>query len=221
MTSETGRRRLPPAADLHIHSRYSDGVDSVADLLERADAWFTLISICDHDTIAAYDEVPDDRLHGSFRPDRAAVLPGIEISCRIDERREIHLLGYFPRGFTDRFRGWAAGLAESRRERVLRGVERLREKGVGLRWSSLEAHYDGKGVPCRSHVARALRDVGLVSTNRGAFGRLLSSDDFEPSRVTVEESIEMVRAEGGVPVWAHPNPNAAREHAPRLRTVVA
>ncbi|MCA8961030.1 MAG: hypothetical protein KDC38_10985, partial [Planctomycetes bacterium] len=99
------------------------------------------------------------------------------------------------------------------------GVRRLRERGVGLRWSALEAHYDGRGVPCRSHVARALRDVGLVSTHRGAYGRLLSSDTFEPSPVTVAESIAVVRAEGGVPVWAHPNPNAAAEHAPRLKTL--
>ncbi|MCA8962058.1 MAG: hypothetical protein KDC38_16140, partial [Planctomycetes bacterium] len=111
------RRRIPPAADLHVHTRYSDGLDTVPDLLERADAWFSLISICDHDTITAYEDVPADRLTGEVRPGRASVLPGIEISCRIDDLREIHLLGYFPSGFTPRFRAWADQLAKSRRER--------------------------------------------------------------------------------------------------------
>ncbi len=199
-----------------MHTHFSDGIDSVDDLLDRADAWFDLISICDHDTIAAYDHVSADRLDGTLRPGRASVLPGIEISCRLVDDREIHLLGYFPHGFTDRFREFAAGIAACRTARVLQGVRRLREKGVALRWSTFEEHYPGYGVPCRSHVARALKQNGTISSHRGVFGRMLGREQFESTPLIAEDAIAMVTAEGGIAVWAHPTPNAAEEHAKRL-----
>ena len=167
------RRPSPPAflgADLHIHTCFSDGQDDPSEIVARARGCLSLISICDHDTIAAYDALePVPEL---------AILPGIEITARVGES-SIHLLGYFPAGFTPSFRTAVHALEEDRRARIHRGVTRLRNLGIPLRWAQLGAAV-GPGVPCRSHVARTLVELRRAHTPRYPLGRFRLSLDQVP-----------------------------------------
>ena len=44
--------------DLHLHTNYSDGTDTVSELLEKAEQQkIEVISITDHDTVRAYINV--------------------------------------------------------------------------------------------------------------------------------------------------------------------
>ena len=48
--------------DLHLHTRHSDGADSVEDLLINAEKLnLEVISITDHDTIGAYKEIENNK----------------------------------------------------------------------------------------------------------------------------------------------------------------
>ena len=114
---------LRPGFDLHLHSCYSDGLDSPGELLSAAERTLSLISICDHDTVAAYEQLPESTVE---------VLPGVEITARLDGLDSLHVLGYFPDGLTDSFRGRIGQLAEGRRSRVMAGVQSLRDRGVPL-----------------------------------------------------------------------------------------
>ena len=108
-------------------------MDDPAELIAKARGRLALISICDHDTIAAYDHFPP-----ADTDEPLAILPGIEISARVQGDGCIHLLGYFPNGFTEGFRKLAEVIEEDRRRRVLEGVRRVREGGIPLRWSLLD-----------------------------------------------------------------------------------
>lgn len=48
--------------DLHIHTTYSDGTDSVEELLKKAeDKQLEVISITDHDEVGSYFELEKDK----------------------------------------------------------------------------------------------------------------------------------------------------------------
>ncbi|MEE8143178.1 MAG: hypothetical protein V3T77_08760, partial [Planctomycetota bacterium] len=197
---------LTPGADLHVHSCFSDGLEEPAELLRLARGRLSLLSICDHDTIRAYDDLPSsEELH---------VLPGIEISTRHQEH-SVHLLGYFPNGFTNTFRHEADRLQEARRERILAGIHKLRERGIPLRKALLE-EIIGVGVPCRSHVARALIRMGMARSIKVIFERYLNDGGFGKAGISTTDAIALVRCEGGVPVWAHPVPQHVEEHGAEL-----
>ncbi len=212
-------RRIPLGADLHIHSHYSDGHDSPHALIDRATELLGLISICDHDTIEAYDQVDPEYLTPEREPslEMPRVLPGIEISAQLEPRGDLHLLGYFPNGFTPSFRDYAASLAEDRSRRIRAGITKLRERGIPFRWEQLEEAC--RGVPCRSHVCRILQQNGVGRSFHTIFDRFLRGDTFERPQCRVEEAIEVIQSEGGLSVWAHPRLDHLRDHLKRLSEV--
>ena len=76
-------------ADLHIHSRYSDGTQSLEEIIEKAkDNNVTLISICDHNMTDAYAEMENLRSANDIK-----IIHGVEITSSIDDT-EYHILAY-------------------------------------------------------------------------------------------------------------------------------
>lgn len=196
----------PSGADLHIHTTWSDGLATPAEVVARARGSLALISICDHDTLSAYDDLPE--------PASVAVIAGIEISVTW-RNDEMHLLGYFPAGITPSLRREVARLEEDRRGRIRTGVERLREDGFGLRWSLL-ADVVGGGVPCRSHVARALAALGYGRSPHALVRRHLGRTRFPLPRTRLDEAVTWIRDAQGYAVWAHPREEHVTAWLPEL-----
>lgn len=192
--------------DLHVHSTFSDGMDTPAELLQMARRRLSVLSVCDHDTLGAYDSLFE--LHAAEET-HLTLLPGVELSSMAGDW-SIHVLGYFPSGFPDGFRSAVKELEDERRQRVMVGVERLRSRGVPLRWKALEESW-GEGVPCRSHVARALIRVGLARSTQIVFSRYLRGDDFPQPTLSATAAVELILDHGGLPVWAHPPIKALEE----------
>ena len=72
-----------------MHTTASDGRLTPVELVARAAAaGLTTISVTDHDTVAAIDEVTAAGEQSGIR-----VIPGIEITS-IDDGRDVHMLGY-------------------------------------------------------------------------------------------------------------------------------
>ena len=74
--------------DLHLHTNNSDGDDSTKEIIQKAkDLDISLISITDHDTVNAYDDLKDIDTMG------IKIIPAVELSCAYEsEMRDI--LGY-------------------------------------------------------------------------------------------------------------------------------
>jgi predicted metal-dependent phosphoesterase TrpH len=190
--------------DLHTHSSVSDGTESPADLLRTArNAGLDVVALTDHDTTAGW------ALAEAARPSGLTVVPGMELSCRWFPGDQppisVHLLAYL---FDPLHPGFAAERLRLRDERLERGeriVTALAADGYPVVWQQI-VERSGGGVVGRPHVARALVDAGVVESVDAAFATLLhhrSPYYVAKADTDVREGIALVRAAGGVPVFAH------------------
>ena len=77
--------------DLHIHTNYSDGTDTVIDVLKKAEELkLDIISITDHENCNAYFALDKIDIKKYFS---GIILPGIELKTQYNEKT-IDVLGY-------------------------------------------------------------------------------------------------------------------------------
>ena len=187
-------------ADLHVHSTASDGTDPPAEVMRRAArVGLDVVALTDHDTVAGHAEA-----RAAAGP--VALLPGMELSCRLDGR-SLHMLAYL---FDADQPELAAELARIRDDRVLRAramVDKLAGLGVDVSWEQVAA-IAGQAVVGRPHIARAMADSGAIATPREAFTRDWIADGGRAyvGRYALDpvRAIGLVRAAGGVTAVAHP-----------------
>jgi len=187
-------------ADLHVHSSASDGTDPPAEVMRRAArAGLDVVALTDHDTVAGHAEA-----RAAAGP--VALLPGMELSCRLDGR-SLHMLAYL---FDADQPELAAELTRIRDDRVLRAramVDKLAGLGVDVSWGQVAA-IAGQAVVGRPHIARAMADSGAIASPREAFTRDWIADGGRAyvGRYALDpvRAIDLVRAAGGVTVLAHP-----------------
>jgi predicted metal-dependent phosphoesterase TrpH len=188
-------------ADLHLHTRFSDGTETPERVVELAkQAGLSVIAITDHDNTDALarSKVAADR-HG------LELLTGIEMSASF-EGLEVHLLGFL-------FDPAHPVLVQHLREQQARRVERVHEMvkrlvGTGVRIDAEEVFaVAGEGTVGRPHVARVLLKHGYVASLQEAFTRYIGPDNpgFVPgSPLLPAHVIGVIRTAGGIPVLAHP-----------------
>ncbi|MEV0903499.1 PHP domain-containing protein [Streptomyces hokutonensis] len=187
--------------DLHTHSTASDGTDSPGELVRNAAAaGLDVVGLTDHDTSRGYGEAID------ALPSGLTLVTGAEMSCRVDGI-SMHMLAYL---FDPEEPALLAERELVRDDRVPRAramVERLQGLGVPVTWEQV-ARIAGEGSVGRPHVATALVELGVVSTVNDAFtvdwlgdgGRAhVAKHETDPF-----EAIRLVKAAGGVTVFAHP-----------------
>ena len=88
--------------DLHIHTNYSDGADSITEVLQKAEKLrLTYISITDHDNCKVYKELENMDIKKYYT---GTIIPGIEIKCSY-KKRLIEILGY--KIDTNKLQNWA------------------------------------------------------------------------------------------------------------------
>ena len=189
------------SADLHLHTIFSDGTDSPAEVVERIHkAGIKVMAIADHDNVEAM---------AIARPLAEAkgikYLNGIEMSASF-EGIEVHILGYL-------FNPEHAGLKQHLTIQQARRVERVYETAkrlatVGVSISPQEVlDLAGPGTVGRPHVARVLLKHGHVSSVAEAFQRFIGNDGpafVSGSEIKPAVIIRLIRDAGGVPVIAHP-----------------
>ena len=190
--------------DLHAHSSVSDGTEDPATLMETARrAGLDVVALTDHDTTGGWAAAE------RARPRGLTVVPGMEFSCRWfpdgDRPISVHLLAYL---FDPDHAGLAAERERLRVERLTRAeriVKALVNGGYPLVWDDIAAGCTG-GVVGRPHIARALVAAGAVESVDDAFATLLHPrSPYYVAKADTEilEGIALVRAAGGVPVFAH------------------
>ncbi|PLX81803.1 MAG: phosphatase [Desulfuromonas sp.] len=189
--------------DLHLHSNYSDGIHPPGEVLRMAAAaGLAAVAIADHDNIDGIDEaLAAGRQYG------VEVLSAVELSVVWEEYRDIHILGY---GFDHHHPELCLALREFRefREgRSARIVERINEmlRGEGRATIDFEqVRSRAGGTVGRPHIAMALIEKGVVSSNEEAFRRYLVPCNVSKRLFPIAEAIELVHRAGGVAVLAHP-----------------
>jgi predicted metal-dependent phosphoesterase TrpH len=188
-------------ADLHSHSTASDGSLPPAEVMARARAaGLDAIALTDHDTVAGHAEAR------AALPPGLTLVPGVELSCRLDGA-SLHLLGYLFDPAEPQLAAECAALREARVRRAQATTARLAELGAPLTWAQVLAEAGGSVVG-RPHIARAMVAAGIVASQDEAFGPLWlgAGGRAHVARYALDpvRAIGLVHAAGGVTVLAHP-----------------
>lgn len=192
--------------DLHTHSTASDGTDSPAELVAvAAAAGVDVLAITDHDTTGGWDEAT------AALPAGMRLVRGAEFSCvsptgREDRPVAIHLLGYLFDPAHEAIVAEQGRLRDERVERLRKITEKMAADGYPVDVETVFALVGDGASAGRPHLARALVAAGVVDSVNEAFAKLLhnGSPYYVPKSDTpVETAIAMVRAAGGVAVFAH------------------
>lgn len=186
--------------DLHLHSTYSDGALSPAELVKLAiKNELAAISITDHDTTAGVDETID-----AGKKNGLAVLPGVEISVFHNEA-PMHILGY---GFDQNnpvLQGCLNELQAIRRERNAGITARLNKLGIVIGHDEFAPY--GTAQIGRPHFASILVKKQIVKTTEQAFLKFLRKNGpaYVPKqKFPAAKAITSINQAGGLAFLAHP-----------------
>ncbi|MEU6677529.1 PHP domain-containing protein [Streptomyces sp. NPDC046925] len=190
--------------DLHTHSTASDGTDTPAQLVRNAAAaGLDVVALTDHDTTRGHAEA----VAALADIDRDLTLvTGAELSCRHDGVG-LHMLAYLFDPDEPELARERELVRDDRVPRAKTMVGKLRELGVPVTWEQV-ARIAGDGSVGRPHIAEALVELGVVPTVSDAFtpdwladgGRAYAGKhELDPF-----DAIRLVKAAGGVTVFAHP-----------------
>jgi predicted metal-dependent phosphoesterase TrpH len=187
--------------DLHTHSTASDGTDSPAELVRNAAAaGLDVVALTDHDTARGHAEAI------AALPEGLTLVTGAELSCRVDGVG-LHMLAYLFDPDEPELARERELVRDDRVPRAQTMVRKLQELGVPVEWQQV-ARIAGGGSVGRPHIATALVELGVVETVSDAFTPEWLADGgrayAQKHELDPFDAIRLVRAAGGVTVFAHP-----------------
>lgn len=188
--------------DLHIHSNFSDGTMTPAELIALAEKnHISAIALCDHNTV---DGLPDF-IKASENSSVIAV-NGIEISTEYNGT-ELHILGLFlPEDKFEEISDMMSRIKIFKEESNEKLVNSLRADGYLIDYEEIKSKNNGAYIN-RAHIAAELIEKGYFTDRKEAFDTVLSPDGgyyVPPERFKALETIRYLASIGAVPVWAHP-----------------
>lgn len=189
-------------ADLHCHSRISDGVLTPSELARRAaDGGVQLWSLTDHDELSGLEQARATCLELGL-----AFVPGVEISATW-AKRTVHIVGL---NIDPKYEPLRQGLAAIRAGRVARArriAQRLDDMGVPGSFEGAARYAANPELLSRTHFARFLMEQGYCETMQEVFDHYLGEGRTGNVRVDwarLEDAVNWIVGAGGCAVIAHP-----------------
>ena len=193
--------------DLHVHTNYSDGFDSIKEVLRKAkEKNVGYISLVEHYNVSSYNEAC--QLAG----DDIIVIPGIELGADMSKyfvpgqknKHICHLLGYYISKdickLLDKYE-------LDRYECVTNTISLLNSQGIKIDLADVIANARDKKSIGRFDIALTLKALGYSKTATEAYGKYLDHNDksyVQRKKLEPEDLVRAIRKYGGVPVLAHP-----------------
>lgn len=190
------------SVDLHIHTTASDGLCTPEEVFAQARSLeLRAIAITDHDTVAGVAATRALSCVGG-----PEVVSGVELSTEGPSGSDAHLLGLFIDPEHPALLRALDQLRAARHERASLMVERLRRAGHPIEFDDVLRHADG-GAVGRVHVARALKEAGVVTSVSDAFASLIGRQGrfyVHKRTLAAADAVRVIHDAGGVAVLAHP-----------------
>lgn len=189
--------------DLHLHSTFSDGIETPERLAALGrEAGLSALALTDHDTLEG-----TRRFQAAAAAHGIRTVTGVEISVE-SPGREVHVLGYGVDPEHGDLRRSLGDLREGRHARNLRILAKLRDLGCPLDYEALRRLAGDDGVIGRPHLAQALIEAGHARNKPEAFARFLGRGApayCDRLRLGPARALALIHAAGGVAVLAHPH----------------
>ena len=187
-------------ADLHVHSYYSDGTHSPAQILALAEEkGIGTLAIADHDVFNGSLE-----LMKLSENSRVKCIPAVEITCD-DFGRQIHVLAYHP-DFTDD--GFCAFVSDGRRKldgMSMSLIEKMKAAGYSVSvedFNAFNCERGGGGWKALHYF----KSIGLTNELKDGFSLYPKFGcGYETAGFpSVCEAVSKIHSVGGIAVIAHP-----------------
>ncbi len=189
-------------ADLHSHSRYSDGTLSVVDLVSLAKSrGVNLLALTDHDELQG---MPEAKLAASEQG--MQWVSGVEVSTEW-QGASIHILGLRIDSEHAGLRAALSLIREMRKVRAQRMSDSLADAGIPNVLAGAMAYAPNPELISRTHFARFLVDTRVCGSFGEVFSRFMKPG--KPGYVKQEwlpmaQAISLIHDAGGRAVVAHP-----------------
>lgn len=184
--------------DLHLHSNYSDGSDSIAELIVNLQKQkIKTFALTDHDTYEGCIET------AKKIPKNINFIKGIELTCTL-QGIKCHLLGYGYDFNNVNLKNLIEKGKKLRRQKLETRIQYLKDIW-NIEFTEEENHwlYSRRSV-VKTHLAQILVKRGLAKTNVEAMAKYLDACKTGNTRFDGQEAIAVLKNAGGIVVWAHP-----------------
>ncbi|MDE7440120.1 MAG: PHP domain-containing protein [Clostridia bacterium] len=190
-------------ADLHVHTYYSDGLQSPDDVaLLSKNNGVELVAVTDHDTMLAYPE-----LFACCENRGVKAVRGIEVSAYYNGVR-LHTLGYNIDPKHPVFGEFLKELYEGSLIRTDDILSKLKKNGVKITMDEVLKFRKNESAPVHAmYISRAAAQKGYCSSAFAFQKNYLSNGACaysELGRPTPEKAVEVITACSGFAVLAHP-----------------
>ena len=188
--------------DLHVHSAFSDGTLTPAELIRLAEeSGVRAIALCDHNTVAGLPEF----LSAAARSPVQAI-PGVEFSTDYRDT-ELHILALFVTAqHYEAVTGWTEQLLQRKERSNIELIAALKTAGIDLDYEQIKAG-TADGFVNRAVIAAQMVRLGYCGSVREAFDRWLAPEHgyfHPPRRPDALETIRFIKSIGAAAVLAHP-----------------
>ena len=183
--------------DLHTHTKFSDGIYGVEELLSHADQLgIGAIAITDHDTVKAFEHL--DEISHKFR---VKVIKGIELTT-VYKNEVIHLICLFKNNVVpQKIEHYCS---EQRNLRNIRATEILTKASRDFGWKyDLDILHFGTDVVNKHVVFKHLADMNKLSYE--TIKENLSTGSYtQLKKLSFEDGVELAKSTESICILAHP-----------------
>jgi len=210
-------------SDLHVHTEYSDGSNTLDEIFELARSMdIRDLALTDHDTTHWLTQSGVDAFYRA-QTFGISLIRGIEVSARdYDTGKKAHILGYWPgcESFVPvHLSSFCKTMQDRRTEVSYRQIAVLQRLGIRISVEEVMEHCKADQI-FKHHILKTLFEKGLINDIMGDFYRqhFRRGCDcfFDIEYVSAQDVVAAIRSDNGYPVLAHPGQQKNYSSVPSL-----
>lgn len=193
--------------DLHMHSTFSDGIDTPSELLEAIMLTnIKTFALTDHDTIngnAVFEKLIKEKKYD------IDFIPGIELGTFIEYKGKsynIHILGYNIIKVSMELNEKLEFLRNQRHTRFIKMINKVNLLGYKINLTDINIPIENKSLG-RPLLAQALCNLGYFQNIQSVFNNLLGEGKpgyIPQEKLSPGDAIRLIKESNGIAVLAHP-----------------
>ena len=192
--------------DFHMHSVYSDGIETPKELLRHAlDCNVSMMALTDHDEIDGIKTLRTAQQE--LDPNETIkIINGCEFSADYKDK-SIHILGYCFDENNKELNDFITFFKRKREERIDEIIKRCNNSGYLISKDELLKKFPKTQAYGRPHIGQLLIDGGYAKDINDVFKGILRKDSpcYVPKvKIEVPYIIDIIHKAGGLAVMAHP-----------------